>query len=44
MESVAEEMARASEAWASDGDASVSETLEASAGGARVVPLRASEP
>jgi hypothetical protein len=44
MESVAEEMARASEAWASDGDASVPETLEASPGGARVVPLRASEP
>ena len=44
MESVAEEMARASEAWASDGDASVSETHEASAGGARIVPLRASEP
>jgi chromosome segregation ATPase len=44
MESVAEEMARASEAWASDGDPSVSEAHEASAGGARIVPLRASEP
>ena len=44
MESVAEEMARASEAWASDGDASVSATQEASAGGARIVPLRASDP
>jgi chromosome segregation ATPase len=44
MESVAEEMARASEAWASDGDGSVSETHDASAGGARIVPLRASEP
>jgi len=44
MESVAEEIARASEAWASDGDASVSETHEASAGGARIVRLRASEP
>ena len=43
MESVAEEMARASAAWASDGDASVSETHEASEGGARIVPLRASE-
>ena len=44
MESVAEEMARASAAWASDGNASVSETHEASAGGARIVPFRASEP
>jgi chromosome segregation ATPase len=44
MESVAEEMARASDAWASDGDAPVSEAHEASAGGARIVPLRASEP
>ena len=43
MESVAEEMARASAAWASDGDASVSETHEASAGEDRIVPLRASE-
>ena len=44
MDSVAAEMARASEAWATDGNASVSETHDASADGARVVPLRASEP
>jgi chromosome segregation ATPase len=47
MESVAEEMARASEAWTAD-DAPASEpaeaTPEAVAGGARIVPLRASDP
>jgi len=44
MEDVAEEMTRASEAWGSEGDTPVQETHEAAAGGARILPLRASEP
>ncbi len=44
MESVAEEMARASEAWAADDPPQSPENHEAATAGATVVPLRTAEP